>query len=72
MGFYPIIQLSNYSKHPSVLPHCQILHHGSNSRHCIYLIIDFTFTSIYSKKRNEMLAAKLHFPQFLIEEGDEL
>lgn len=53
-------------------PHHRILHCGINPRHYIYLIIGFTFTSVYFKTRNEMFAAKLHFQQFLIREGDEL
>lgn len=36
------------------------------SNHWLYI------SSIYSKKINEILAAKLHFQQFLIEQSDEL
>lgn len=53
-------------------PHHRILYCGINPRHYIYLIIDFTFTSIYFKTRNEMPTAKLHFQQFLLKEGNEL
>lgn len=53
-------------------PHHGILHCGINPSHYIYLIIDFTFSSVFFKTRYEVLAAKLHFKQFLIREGNEL
>lgn len=71
-GFVPLYSWVTIQNIHQYWPHHRILHCGINPRHYIYLIIDCTFTSVYFKTRYEVLAAKLHFKQFLIKEGNEL
>lgn len=72
MGICPIIQLSNYTKHPSVLTtplNIALWHQPKTlhlSNHWLYIYLNL----FQDTKWNA--CCKLHFQQFLIKEGNEL